>query len=210
MKALIYFIIPGLLFCTFCTNCNKDCITSHYFELPIEAYGISDTLNINDTIRIKFTIPDKLKERDTQDFYDFVNYDFKLITVTIRLDSIPVSSVTESDFDWITIKGNSTFASNDYLVTPSYSNHEYQYEVRIIPKKKGLFEFSINSIAHDRINPLAKPNGRCSKGTFHVVMKLQNNIDVNYEFLQESTSSVYKKLDRKRFDEYAGICFYVR
>jgi hypothetical protein len=210
MKPVVFLFLISIIFGICCVNCNKDCGTSHYFELPIYVSGVSDTVRLNDTIRVKVIIPERLRERDSEDFYDFINYDFKLITGIVRLDSVPVSPVTETDFDWITLKGQSIFDTDLYTVHPENTNQEYQYEVFIIPKKKGLFEFSMNSIASYRINPLATPIGRCSKGDYNVVMELQDSVDVNFEFLQESSSSTYMKLDRKRFDEFAGCCFYVR
>jgi hypothetical protein len=207
MQNLLYFIVCSIILISCLTNCNN-CPDHLEFDLPIEAYGVSDTVSMNDTIRIKVTIPDKLYERVTNKRFQFTDYDFKLITYIVKHDTFPAEPVTESYFDWITQTGQSKFIAGGYSVIPSYHDNIYQYEVRIIPRKSGLFEFGMNSLFDT--SQLDEPDGPCSEKPVNVYMKLQNSIDVNYEFLQKSTSPAVRKTKRKQFDEYAGICFYVR
>jgi hypothetical protein len=208
MKILICFFASFVL-ALICVRCDKDCANTHFFDLPLKVYGISDTVSIGDTITIKINIPDKLREQETDTQYEFIDYDFKLVTYPVRLDSLPLSTATANSFNWFTITGESLYANDEYLISPTLINHEYIYEAKIVPKKKGLFLFSIFSFSNNRI-PLSKPNGPCKKGVFHVAMKFQNNVDANFHFLQESLEPAYQKTTRKVFDENAGFCFYVR
>jgi hypothetical protein len=195
-----------------CLGCKKDCGNGSNleFDLPLKAYGSEDTLNIGDTIRIRLDIPDKIPERTSGYVYDFIDYEFKLITYVVQINLSPVGTDSKSTFDWVTIEGKSEYFNNCFIVKPTYLNNLYQYEVLIIPKQKGLFNFGMNSIANNRINPLAKLDGPCSKRPVVAYMKLVNDTNVNFEFLKQSPDLVQSKIDRKRFDEYAGFCFYVR
>jgi hypothetical protein len=204
---LITFIIV-LFFC--CSGCKDDCVNgSLEFDLPLKAFGIMDTLNIGDTIKIRLDIPDKLPERNSGHVYDFIDYNFKLITYIAQIDILPTGTDSKGTFDWITLKGESEYNNGVYLVLPSYLNNTYQYEVHIIPKQKGLFNFGMNSDNY-RANPLAKLSGPCSKLPVSAYMKLINDTNVNFEFLMQSPEPIYQRLNQKRFDEYAGFCFYVR
>jgi hypothetical protein len=210
MKFSISVSLILLAFFLSCTNCKDDCSSgSLEFNLPCEVFGEADTLSINDTIRFKLTIPDKLAERVSGNEYDFVDYNFKLINYMVKLDTLEGVSVTGRDFDWITLRGSSQFASDLNFIIPEYADHTYHYEVLIIPKQQGLFVFGMNSIA-SRLQPLEKLNGPCSRNSVAVFMKLQGDEDVNFEFLKASLDPVQVKTDRQRFDDYAGFCFYVR
>jgi hypothetical protein len=111
MKILICFFANFVLV-MICVRCDKDCANTHFFDLPLEVYGVSDTVSIGDTITIKINIPDKLREQETDTQYEFIDYDFKLVTYPVRLDSLPLSTATANSFNWFTITGESLYAND--------------------------------------------------------------------------------------------------
>lgn len=210
MKNIFYLLIITLLCFENCSGCKDDCSSGNLqFDLPLQVYGIKDTLHFGDTIRIKLDIPDKLNERRTGVSYDFIDYNFKLITYNVKIDSLPAISNTIETFNWKTLNGESKYIADAYLIFPKYSNHTYQYEAIFTPKQKGLFVFGMNSTFSNR-TPLLKVEGPCSKYPVEVYMKLENDTNTNFEFLKQSPDMSQSNLDRQRFDEFAGFCFYVR
>lgn len=197
------------LFLASCDGCKNDCPSQLEFYLPLQAYGIKDTLHLGDTLRIQLDIPDKLAEASSGYEYDFIDYDFKLITYIGKIDTLPIGTDSDETFNWTTIQGESISDGQVFRVLPIYSNHAYHYEVLITPKRKGLFEFGMNSIA-DRADKLARLDGPCSKQPMQVYLKLENDTNTNFEFLKFSPEPVYVNLDRKRFDDFAGFCFFVK
>ena len=209
MKNSFFCLAILTLFWIGCNGSKDDCPGSLQFYLPLQAYGIKDTLKLGDTLRVRLDIPDKLNEINSSNVYDFINYNFKLITYIVKIDSLPITADPADNFDWITEQGESQLKTDIFLVIPQYKNNVYQYEVAIIPRHKGLFVFGMNSVA-DRASPLENLTGPCSKKPVHVYMKLENDSNVNFEFLKLSPDPSQANTDRQRFDEYAGFCFFVR
>ncbi len=210
MKAIFYLLTSlTLCFCS-CTGCKDDCSSGNLqFDLPVQAYGIKDTLFQGDTIRIRLNIPDKLAERNSGVLYDFIDYSFKLITYIVKIDSFPATANSQATFDWITLQGESQYVGDIFLVLPTFTDNTYHYEVLITPKQKGLYVFGMNS-DFSRVSPLKELKGPCSKNSVEPTMKLEDNTNVNFEFLKHSPDPSQANIDRKRFDEFAGFCFYVR
>jgi len=210
MKAFFYLLTSlTLCFCS-CTGCKDDCSSGNLqFDLPVQAYGIKDTLYLGDTIRIRLNIPDKLAERNSGALYDFIDYSFKLIIYMVKIDSFPATANSQATFDWITLHGESQYVGDVFLVLPTFTDNTYQYEVLITPKEEGLFVFGMNS-DFSRASPLKELKGPCSKNSVEPTMKLEDNTNVNFEFLKHSPDPSQANIDRKRFDEFAGFCFYVR
>jgi len=180
------------------------------FNVPVQVYGIKDTLHLGDTLRIKLEIPEQLAERNSGILYDFIDYNFKLITYIEKIDTTPVTAHSKVDFDWITLTGESIYTSiGAYTVNPLYENRIYRYEVLILAKKKGLYVFGMNSVFF-RASPLEQLKGPCSKNQVEVYCKLINDMNTNFEFLKNSLDPVYQRLDRQRFDDFAGFSFYVK
>lgn len=210
MKILLFSLTALIFSFSACSGCKDDCSSGNLqFDLPVQAYGIKDTLYQGDTIRIKLAIPDQLPERNSGVMYDFVDYSFKLITYMVKIDSFPTTAYSQETFDWITLQGESQYIGDVFLVFPAFSNNTYNYEVLIIPRQKGLYAFGMNS-DFNRTNPLKELEGPCSKNAVEAYMKLENDTNVNYEFLKQSPDPIQANIDRKRFDEFAGFCFYVR
>ena len=170
---------------------------------------MKDTLYLGDTIRIKLDIPDKLPERNSGVVYDFVDYSFKLITYMVKIDSLPATANSKETFNWITLQGESQYVGDVFLVLPTFSDNGYHYEVFITAKQKGLYVFGMNS-TFSRASPLDGLEGPCSKNSVEPTMKLEDDSNVNFEFLKQSPDPSQANIDRKRFDEFAGFCFYVR
>ncbi len=210
MKTFFY-LLTSIVFCfCSCTGCKDDCSSGNLqFNLPVQTYGIKDTLSQGDTIRIKLDIPDKLPERNSGVVYDFIDYSFKLITYMVKIDSFPATANSQATFDWITLQGESQYVGDVFLVLPTFTDNAYHYEVLIIPKQKGLYVFGVNS-TFDRASPLKELEGPCSKNSVEAYMKLETDMNVNFEFLKHSPDPSQANIDRKRFDEFAGFCFYVR
>jgi hypothetical protein len=206
-----FYLLASLIFCFCgCSGCKDDCSSgSLQFDLPVQAYGIKDTLYQGDTIRIKLDIHDKLPERNSGIVYDFVDYNFKLIAYMVKIDSFPATAHSQVTFDWITLQGESQYVGDVFLVLPTFSDNAYNYEVLIIPKQKGLYVFGMNS-DFSRASPLKELEGPCSKNSVEPTMKLKDDTNVNFEFLKQSPDPSQANIDRKRFDEFAGFCFYVR
>lgn len=196
--------------CSSCTACkNNDCSGVLQFDLPLQAYGIKDTLYLGDTLRIKLEMPEQLAERNSGSIYNFVDYNFKLITYIVKIDSLPITAKSKDTFEWITLIGESKYIGDVFLVSPTYTNNTYKYEVLITPQKRGLYVFGMNS-DFSRVSPLERLDGPCSKNPVEVYLELVNNTNVNFEFLKHSPDPSQANTDRQRFDEYAGFCFYVQ
>lgn len=210
MKQIYNLTITFILLLYSCNGCKDDCSSGNLqFDLPLQAYGIKDTIYLGDTLRIKLDIPDKLAERYSGYLYDFINYNFQLITYIGRVDSFSQVINAKTNFEWTTIEGESEYNEGAFSITPIYYNHVYHFDVMIMPKRKGLFVFSMNSIA-DRHFPLEKLDGPCSKNTVHVFMKLINDSNTNFDFLKLSSEPAYENLSLQRFEEFGGFCFFVR
>ena len=211
MKISVYLLLLSATLFSGCLGCKNDCETYGplTFDLPLQAYGIRDTLHIGDTLRIRLDIPDQMPERSSGYMYDFIDYNFRLITYMSRVDSTVDYPNSNAYGYWIPVEGESKYVDGVYFVLPEYKDRKYQYEILYTPKTKGLFEFGMNS-DYFRLSPLAKLEGPCSSRPVDVFMKLTNDTNVNYEFLKTSPNTIYQNIDRKRFDEYAGFCFYVR
>jgi hypothetical protein len=196
-----------------CFGCDKnDCKSDNLqFEIPVQAYGLKDTLQLGDTIRIKFEMPDQLTERNSGVSYKFVNYEFYLINYIEKIDSLPLDVFATSNFIWTPLQGAIEYDYGAYLMGPAYRDGIYYYEVEIIVKKKGLFALGMNSTAWHR-KPLAKVEGPCSDLPMYVYPRLINvdAKDTNFEFLQHSPEPTYVNMNRQRFDDAAGFCFYVK
>lgn len=177
------------------------------FDLPLEVYGLKDTLSQGDTLRIKLEIPDRLAELNTGVVYEFIDYDFKLLNYITRIDTLPLGFDDEVAFDWTVTVGDTV--GNVFFVMPLYDDHAYHYDVLITPKRKGLYVFGMHS-DFSRLTPLEKPEGPCKRRPVRVYPKLVNETNVNFEFLQNSPDSIIANIDRKSFDEFAGFCFYVK
>ena len=190
-------------------SCKDNCDGNIEFDLPLQAYGIKDTLQIGDTIRIRLEIPESMPERYSKVYYDFIDYNFKLITYILRIDTLPVITASKNHFDWITTIGESHYNGDVFTVNPVYSEGGYYYEILMIARQKGLFEFGMNSVFSNRF-PLKKLNGPCSENSVKIYVKLVNDNNNNYEFLQLSPEPVYQNLSRERFESYAGFCVFVR
>lgn len=205
------FLFTALCVCVgSCTSCKDDCNSgSLQFDLPLQVFGLKDTLTTGDTIRIKLNIPDQLAERNSAVVYDFVNYTFKLVTYMVKIDSLPTTAYSQETFNWITLQGESKYVGDVFLVLPTYSDQAYHYEVLIVPKQKGLYVYGMNS-DFSRASPLEKLDGPCSKNAVQAYMKLENETNVNFDFLKQSPDPAQANIDRQRFDEFAGFCFYVK
>lgn len=158
MKSLLFSIAVCGLFLVSCDGCKNDCPANLEFYLSLQAYGIKDTLHLGDTLRIRLDISDKLAEINSGNTYDFIDYNFKLITYMVKIDSLPTIS---GIFNWTTIEGESISNGEIFRVLPLYSDHTYHYKVIITPKRKGLFVFGMNSTA-DRADKLEELDGPCS------------------------------------------------
>jgi hypothetical protein len=208
MKYIIFLGIAFLPIVLCLYNCQKEC-GSRVYELPIEYYGVKDTLDIGDTIHLKISIPDRLLAQGTDDWYEFDDYDFRIESVLSRLDTIMFDQLVGKDyFEWVTVVGRTLPTELPRLV-PDYDGKQYLYEAYLVTKRGGLFELAISSFHNTRF-PLPQPEGRCKKGGVNVTMKILNIVDSNFEFLQMSEVEGYRKTKKEVFEDYAGVCFYVR
>ena len=197
---------PFLLNCDHKYDCSSGGL---YFNLPLDVFGLKDTLNIGDTLRVRFDIPDKLVERRSGVEYDFLDYNFKLISYIGKIDTTPIGTDSKGTFDWTTTQGESTYVSGVFLLYPEFKNNTYSYEVLISPKRKGFFKFGMQSDAW-RLNLLKKLDGPCSGNVVYVYARVENETDTNYEFLQFSPDPYYLKVSKQDFEDAASCCFFVR
>jgi hypothetical protein len=213
MKLKIIFLLIGLtILITSCNGCKNDnCKSGNIqFNIPVQVYGIKDTLSLDDTLRIKIEVPEHLAERNTGITYDFIDYNFKLITYMVKIDTSHSRITYKGDFDWVTLKGQSIYSSTgEYTVNPEYQNNKYSYEVLVVPKKKGLYSFGMNSVFF-RASRLQQLEGPCSENEVEIYTKLINDTNVNFEFLKNSPDPSQASIDWQRFEDFAGFCFYVK
>lgn len=206
--------IAGLFFFALllgCNACNKDCESGNLeFDLPLQVEGFRDTLHLGDSLLVRFSIPDKLPDRRFGDVYEFNDYNFLLKTYIGKIDTVPTGTETNVYFDWKNVKGTTNYVGGTHLIFPVFEGNSYHYEAIIKPREKGLFVFGMNS-SKSRLNPLKDvTGGPCSRNSVFLFMKLTNTEDPNFEFLKQSPDQVQANIGRKRFDEFAGFCFYVK
>lgn len=211
-KIGLFVVIISVVFfnCTQCTPDNDECgNTALEFDLPLQVFGNKDTLNVDDTLTLALKIPDVLTERNRGFEYELIDYNFKLVNYVVKIDSMSTTSESARDFYWVVNKGLTQYVSGAFLVLPEYSNHVYEYEAKVIPKAKGLYVFGMNSDYSGGI-PLEKVNGPCSNRAVEIFVKLEDDSNSNFEFLKLSPDPIQNNIDKKRFQEFAGFCFFVR
>ncbi len=99
------------------------------------------------------------------------------------------------------------YADRDTSEIPWYGNNQILYEYL---QKNSKLLIDVNHIEERGDGECPEIEGPCSKRPVAAYVKLENDTNVNFEFLKQSPDLSQANTTRKRFDEYAGFCFYVR
>jgi hypothetical protein len=206
---LLFALLPLLFTACDPYDTGVTCRGQLEFHLPLEVVGLKDTLQIGDTLIFRLAFPDQLNEHRSGVAYDFLDYDFRLSTLLGRIDSLPISAATKDYFDFFVVKGEATYASGSYYIRPEYTDGFYEFEAFYVAKRAGLFGNSTIS-NYDRHRPLKKLEGPCCKDVVYILPEYVSIHSDNYDFMKFSPSDAQANVDRQRFEEAAGFCFFVR
>ncbi|MEI6853642.1 MAG: hypothetical protein WCL06_12395 [Bacteroidota bacterium] len=206
-------IIIALVLLAGCHFDNRGCLvpldtegTNYVFELPVSIYPLKSKLQVGDTLILNVDMDDNISEimSDGKDKHQLKDFPLYLIPQVERLEDDLIHAHDfygyydmKNQVDILPLTGTSKPASeNSY---PDYNKyyfayHEsrYQLQLAIIPKQKGVYVVSFNSIEYP-------------KGSFPwlctyqgVTARIKVNQDKsNYELLQKHTEGTHWRIGRE-------------
>ena len=197
MKYLSYIIFFALLNVVPTCNCNKsNCDTTYRFEIPVSFTPTQDSIHIGDTITIKMSFSDRMEDLYSGNTYQLKDFPFNTDFGFVRIDTVP-TFLGNRDFtnhlaDGETIqvekgvlhKFDLAGGEQGILIKYDYTNNNYDFEVNLIPTRKGLYSFGLTSRFLDEINYSIKPD--CSKENFEIIYSTNNHQNDNLELFQLS------------------------
>jgi len=222
-----YFVIILLFFlCNYsCKPYDENCKYHAKFEFPVKFEPTDSIINIGDTITITSRISNKLWDIDSTNVYYFENlsfgleyYIYKLDTVVEGQNFIPYSDdfIHHVDSNFFVIhKTLNKVIGVDYAFDEN--TNEYYFEAKLIPQKKGLFLFEIDSKLNNaqtasRYGYIHTNEIKCKTRawTMHFII----NNGENYKSLLKFSPNFYANstyFDEWDYNKYTGKhCFIVK
>lgn len=205
----------GLCIISACSSCSKgdNCPSRLVYKIPFALYPQKDTFKIGiDTIWIEANFNGMLI--DTNGISNtFDGCDFKIELTTEKINTDPTTGNTVENFPSDVKLGEmiprvlSNLGLSYYEVKPVYLDGQYNFKAGLIPQEKGLFSLSIAPIIFKELDcPLSN---NCKKTAYVVYAGMNNGLNNNFEFLQNSPAYIKdtKKVD---FDNGGAYIFYVK
>ena len=121
------------------------------FPIPVDFSPSDSVLNIGDTITITSRFPNKLWDVDSSDQFVFDSIDFHTVSGIFKIDTFNGTKVEYSVFKLFDIiideaKYNYKKANISFSFDYEYVNNEYLVQFKFIPKYKGVYFFSLESV----------------------------------------------------------------
>ena len=181
ISLLFIFYLSIYSSCSKRVNC-KDIVYS--FETNIRAYPDIDSININDTIWIKFNELTTFKDDQTGQNVDFSNA--SNLGFGLTFDKFVGGSISNpgtisavSEFSTILIYGTElTSLLPDRIKSFSFLEEtgRYKFKIGIVAKKEGVFSVSISNAAN-----VYRKNEKCDKAGFSITFANTNQHLYFYE-----------------------------
>ncbi len=222
MKKLILLSIFSIVFYG-CPNnhINEGCNFPYYeFDMPVSFTPVNKIINIGDTITVSSFIPREKWDRDSNYIFILDSVDFHIGGGIVRMDTLLEKGKHYNfadDFNWIADSiYNFRVATISYTFDYYYRVDGYKIHFNMIPKQKGSYLFTLNSLIGATPNIKGKvietKNRECRTDAWNVCF--MTNEGNNYkELLKESPNKDYNTTVNNRWDEYNTIkgahCFKV-
>lgn len=219
MQKLILLYI-ALFFFVSCETRKESCQFdgAYEFRLSAELSPAKDTFNIDDTIYLSSNFDDKIYERKTGDEYHLEDFKFYPRLNLIHLDSMPMFLSLEAfeividsvyDFHPFYLSDGKSNMIGEY----KYSDRKYSLELKIIPKRSGLFLLSFGSALYPQ-DPKQEFRNKCSSKESEAFVCLNNCVDNNIDLLNLAADTaqinwIMQKPQDRYFDGGA-FTFYVK
>lgn len=121
------------------------------FPIPVDFSPSDSVLNIGDTITITSRFSNKLWDVDSSDQFVFDSIDFHTVSGIFKIDTFNGTKVEYSVFKLFDIiideaKYNYKKANISFSFDYEYVNNEYLVQFKFIPKYKGVYFFSLESV----------------------------------------------------------------
>ena len=216
-------ILLALLICNSCIKKSNDCrvdadFTKHVFEIPITLTPANDTFRVGDTISVIAEFPDTVFDLTTQLTYFLEDFKFNPILLIGDIGKENGLDDALQDFELI-IDGKFTFnqfnfsdGAISYVGEYNYEDGKYFLAYKIVPQKVGLFHFSHFSDVNSTVENQGFL-GRCNGVGLDINVKLNDGVDNNIDFLNNSPDPHFNDWmlikPGERFHKFGGYCFYV-
>lgn len=199
MKKLLFlfFISSTFYACPGPTENDPKCNRFYFnFSIPVDFSPSASVLKIGDTITITSRFPNKIWDVDSSDQFVFDSIDFHTVSGIYKIDTFNGTKVEYSTFKLCDViidearynykKANISF-SFDY----EYVNNEYFVQFKLIPKYKGVYYFSFESIityGSDFVEPqeIYSEISGCETERWNPYLITNRGIGNNKEFLKLS------------------------
>jgi hypothetical protein len=194
----------------------RDIPGGYEFEIPVTLSPAKDTFRVGDTISIVSTFDDMVFERKTQQRYLLENWDFYPITDIHKIDTAPYQNgipffdvIVSDNIDYRQFTFSDGWSS--FTGAYSYNRGYYTLSYKVLPKESGLY--CIYQASAQSINDNQDFPGKCSGISSRTAVVLNDNVDNNIEFLEESPDTFISEwIPRRPMDRFydgGGYCFYV-
>lgn len=198
-------------------GCNK---SFYYFDMPVYFSPLDSTINIGDTITVTSYIPKEKWDMDSNYIFDLDSIDFHMGGGIIKLDTLIVEGGQYhfvNDFEWIADNiYNFQIGSNAYAFDYQYSSTGYEVKFSMIPKKKGIYLFDINSLITASISVVGEviytKNKECKTNKWYPNFKTNNGNNFKELLLRSPTkyyTGYYFDNWNKYNNNYGAHCFKV-
>lgn len=201
------------------SNCGKPCQKNFIFEIPVMLSPALSEYKIGDTITITSKFSKDMVDALTHEQVRVENYDFGVRMYIGRHDTKP-SQVANTYFDIKALIGEidaQSFQVSDstllggvpvtHQLKYNQTLNEYSLKLRLIAKKKGLYDIALGSRLRREDAGLLK---NCGTGIDFLRFNLNKRSDNHYEFLQTSPDENIKKIGKEELDKGGYYVFYVK
>lgn len=202
----LYFYL--LLFCSCRLFFDMDCNDNYKFYLPFTLYPAQDTFHINDTIHLHANFSDMLLDSNSLNYYKVENEPLACFFALDHLDTLGVISAFPN-FTLIVDTGNTHPGGGPgqglRLMQYLYINSRYKFHARLVPHKKGVYGFHLNSFS----DQLVDFQNRCQSEAMDIFFTLNNSAESNYYLILQSPDTLIASTTKEVFDKTGGYAFYV-
>lgn len=173
----------------------------YYFSVPVTFSPSDSILHLGDTITITSRFSSKLWDKDSIDQFIFDSIDFHVLSGLSKIDTFNGTQVSQKFYNLCelkidTVKYNYRQANISFSFDYFYTGDEYYVEFKMIPKYRGVYYFSFQTIMtyqwdylkHQKIH---SENSGCETEYWIIELMTNNGIGNNKEYLKLSPSSYY-------------------
>ncbi len=214
---LIISIIFILISQNACVKKECEISGSYNFIIPATLTPAKDTFRIGDTITISSTFSDQVYDQTTDQKYELIDFKFYPGTEIVKIDTITNLSkianyfeiIVDTSYNYNLINYNN---GSDALVGQfNYESKTYSLEYQLVTLESGLFYLEYGLLLGLIDNQSF--SGKCSNISLSASVEMNNKIDNNISFLNDSPNEHYNtwilEKPEQRFHKFGGYSFYV-